>query len=59
MSAPRTNVEKQKRRHRPALLGIAAVLVFGAIMFLLNAGSAVDDDSVGAGHGADPEELVE
>jgi len=59
MSAPRTNIEKQKRRHWPALLGIAAALVVAVIIFLLNAGSAVDEESVGAGHAADPEELVE
>ena len=59
MSAPRTNIDKQKRRHRPALLGIAAAAAFAALMFFLNATSAVDEDSVGAGHGADPEESVE
>ncbi|WP_147277382.1 hypothetical protein [Rhodovulum sp. 12E13] len=26
MSAPKTNIEKQKRRHWPAILGIAAAL---------------------------------
>ncbi|SHI61267.1 hypothetical protein [Wenxinia saemankumensis] len=37
MSAPHTNVEKQAKRHRPALWGIAFAAVFGVamIMFLL------------------------
>lgn len=44
MSAPRTNVEKQKSRHRPALIGIAVAVVLGGLFFLLNMGAAVDDD---------------
>lgn len=44
MSAPNTNVQKQQRRHRPALIGIAVAVVLGALFFLLNMGSAVDDD---------------
>ena len=31
MSAPETNVEKQERRHKPALLGILAAVVFAVI----------------------------
>lgn len=34
MSAPQTNVEKQTKRHRPSLWGIAAVCGFAAILFL-------------------------
>lgn len=43
MSAPKTNVEKQTRRHRPALIGIAVAVVLGVLFFLLNVNSAVDD----------------
>jgi hypothetical protein len=32
MSAPRTNIETQKRRHRVPLLGMIAAVVFGVIM---------------------------
>jgi hypothetical protein len=34
MSPPDTNVEKQKRRHRPALIGIGAVLLFALIVMI-------------------------
>ncbi|MCR9108863.1 hypothetical protein [Marivita sp. XM-24bin2] len=33
MSAPSTNVEKQTKRHRPAIWGIVAAIVFAAILF--------------------------
>lgn len=42
MSAPKTNIEKQKRRHWPALLGIAVVLIFAGIVFLNMVGTAVE-----------------
>jgi hypothetical protein len=45
MSAPNTNVEKQKRRHWPVLWGIGAVVVFAAILFLMNVYSSLDDDA--------------
>lgn len=35
MSAPDTNIEKQEKRHKPALLGIKGAVVFGALMLLL------------------------
>lgn len=35
MSAPDTNVEKQEKRHKPALLGIKGAVIFGVIMLLL------------------------
>ncbi|MGR3512025.1 MAG: hypothetical protein ACU0GG_04620 [Paracoccaceae bacterium] len=44
MSAPNTNIEKQQRRHRPALIGISVAAAFAALVFLLNIGSGVDDD---------------
>jgi hypothetical protein len=45
MSAPDTNVQKQKRRHRPALIGIAIAVALGAVFFLLNMFTAVDEDA--------------
>jgi len=34
MSAPETNVEKQRKRHRPALWGMMIGGIFAAIIFL-------------------------
>jgi hypothetical protein len=34
MSAPQTNVEKQNKRHRPAIWGIASVLVFAFVLLI-------------------------
>jgi NhaP-type Na+/H+ or K+/H+ antiporter len=34
MSAPNTNLEKQKRRHRGPLIGMALALVFVGALFL-------------------------
>ncbi|SEW19403.1 hypothetical protein SAMN04488515_1521 [Cognatiyoonia koreensis] len=34
MSAPDTNVNKQTRRHRGPIIGIALVLAFAAVLFL-------------------------
>lgn len=44
MSAPDTNIDRQKKRHRPVLIGIAAVLLFAGTIFLLNMGYAIDED---------------
>lgn len=44
MSAPDTNLEKQKNRHRPALIGIAVVLVFAGLVFLMNMGTAIEGE---------------
>lgn len=35
MSAPDTNVEKQERRHAPALMGIKGAMLFGALMIVI------------------------
>lgn len=35
MSAETTNIDKQKRRHRPALWGMGAVVVIVSALFLL------------------------
>jgi len=34
MSAPDTNVEKQKKAHKPALLGIKGAIVIAVVMLL-------------------------
>ncbi|WP_299695117.1 hypothetical protein [uncultured Tateyamaria sp.] len=44
MSAPDTNIEKQHRRHYPALYGIGAVLV-AVLAFIFLAPAAPDDDA--------------
>lgn len=53
MSAPDTDIEKQKSRHRFVLIGFALVGTFAAIVFLLNMGMAVD------GEGPLVEEIVD
>ncbi|WP_295317180.1 hypothetical protein [Roseobacter sp.] len=35
MSAPDTNIEKQQKRHRPALWGIKGAMMFGFLMMIL------------------------
>jgi hypothetical protein len=45
MSAPDTNIDKQKRRHRPALIGMGVVLAFAAIISLVNVYSSADPDA--------------
>ncbi|MEL6800604.1 MAG: hypothetical protein AAFR34_00175 [Pseudomonadota bacterium] len=44
MSAPNTNMERQKRRHWPALVGFIAVGVFAALVVLLRTGAAIDQE---------------
>ena len=34
MSAPRTNIDKQERRHKPSLLGIKGAMIFGGLCLL-------------------------
>ncbi|WP_439123966.1 hypothetical protein [Marivita sp.] len=34
MSAPSTNIEKQSKRHRPAIWAMIAVGIFAAVLFL-------------------------
>lgn len=45
MSPPDTNLQKQKSRHRPALIGIALAAIVAAVIFFLNAYTAVDEDA--------------
>lgn len=62
MSAPQTNVEKQTKRHRPALWGMAAVVVFASVLFFIylavvvERGTPEDGESNGV---AEPGEIVE
>lgn len=44
MSPPDTNIEKQERRHRPALLGIAISLAFVAILAFIFLTYVTDPD---------------
>ncbi|SNT39900.1 hypothetical protein [Tropicimonas sediminicola] len=44
MSAPDTNMPKEARRHRPALIDIAVALVLGALFFLTNLFNATDGE---------------
>ena len=34
MSAPDTNLEKQKKQHKPALTGIRLVVIFAALLLI-------------------------
>lgn len=34
MSAPDTNIERQKDRHKPSLLGIRGAMIWGALMLI-------------------------
>lgn len=45
MSAPRTNLEKQKRRHWGPLLGIGLVALFGVILLVLLTGKQVSQSN--------------
>ncbi len=66
MSAPDTNIDTQTKRHRPSLVGIAAVVFFagalllGLLMWLSANGNTPEDTgpqvAVTPGLGADLEE---
>ncbi|MBY6137116.1 hypothetical protein AB9K35_11900 [Leisingera sp. XS_AS12] len=49
MSAPDTNVERQKKDHKPSLLGIGAAAIFGvaaiALLTLMVVDRASEDDT--------------
>lgn len=49
MSAPQTNVPVQKRRHWAPLIGLWAVLAFGAIMALVIFSESVAEDAMEEG----------
>ena len=44
MSAPETNIEKQRKRHIGPIIGISAGLIFAAIIFFLFLGEQSDGD---------------
>lgn len=52
MSAPNTNIEKQEKRHKPALNGIrlslivAAVLFIGYLIYIAAAGDDPDESGL-------------
>lgn len=52
MTPPDTNLQTQRRRHRPALYAIAFAVVFGILTLLLRVFVATDPDD--APLGADP-----
>jgi hypothetical protein len=43
MSAPNTNIDRQKQRHRWPLIGIGAAMLFGALIAVLIAFDATGD----------------
>jgi hypothetical protein len=45
MSAPKTNLEKQKRRHWGPLVGIALALTVATLLFLWLVGNIADTDT--------------
>jgi len=51
MSAPRTNIETQKRRHRGPLLGMIAAVLFGVsliVYWLIEEVATADNPTVAA-----------
>jgi hypothetical protein len=52
MTPPDTNLTKQTRRHRPALYGIAFVVIFGLLTILVRVFVATDPETAPAD--ADP-----
>jgi hypothetical protein len=42
VSAPRTNIEKQKKKHFTPLVGVGLAVAFGIVMVLLYLGNAFD-----------------
>ncbi|MFD2738554.1 hypothetical protein ACFSUD_03130 [Sulfitobacter aestuarii] len=65
MSAPRTNIEKQERDHKPSLLGIRGAMIFGALMLLgvffyviINGGDEDADAVINTDQASEPEASV-
>jgi hypothetical protein len=52
MSAPQTNLERQKRRHRGPLIGMAVGLIVVGILFVLFLGDTSNEDGTLIGEGA-------
>ena len=63
MSAPHTDPEKQKKRHRFPLLGMRAVIIWALVLlallvvFVTVRGNAPDEEGAGAGEGVTVEEV--
>ncbi len=55
MSSPKTNLEKQKRRHWGPLVGIAIALIVAALLFLWLMGYIADTDTPDPG----PQPVIE
>lgn len=51
MSAPQTNPERQRRRHRGPLIGIVVALIFAGLLFVIFLGDATapEDSLLGDG----------
>lgn len=51
MSAPQTNLDRQKRRHRGPLIGIVAALIVAGLLFVVFFGdvTAPEDSLLGDG----------
>lgn len=59
MSAPQTNIEKQKRRHRGPLVGMVLVTIFGvAMLFFWLTGEAEDGNKPGDAQKTTPSEAA-
>lgn len=58
MSAPDTNLKKQKRRHRGPIIGITAVLVVVAVLLLWMFSRTVSDAPEPAAESGPAEEAV-
>lgn len=54
MSSPKTNIEKQTKRHRGPLIGVGLAVLFGAIFTVLILNSAIPDDEDGSPDGTQP-----
>ena len=55
MSAPETNTERQERRHRPALIGIAVALVIAVVAAIVMAFVSVPSSEQAAPDIVEPE----
>ena len=54
MSSPDTNTQKQARRHRGPLIGIAGAAVFAFIIAVVWVGGFMGDDATGDAENVNP-----
>jgi hypothetical protein len=52
MSAPQTDIEKQERRHKPALIGLRVIIGFAVLALVWFVASQVGEDPAIAADGA-------